>query len=59
MRARPAATWNAQDQTVRFGFAFIGVLLIAVNLRVSFVSVGPVLANISGDLDLTVLQQGS
>ena len=41
----PAATLNAQDRTVRFGFAFIGVLLIAVNLRVSFVSVGPVLAS--------------
>jgi CP family cyanate transporter-like MFS transporter len=58
MRARPAATRNAQDHTVRFGFAFIGVLLIAVNLRVSFVSVGPVLANISGDLDLTSAAAG-
>jgi CP family cyanate transporter-like MFS transporter len=58
MRARPATTPNAQDHTVRFGFAFIGVLLIAVNLRVSFVSVGPVLANISGDLDLTSAAAG-
>ncbi|TDK25177.1 MFS transporter [Arthrobacter crusticola] len=47
-----AAARNAPDRTARFGFAFIGVLLIAVNLRVSFVSVGPVLANISADLDL-------
>lgn len=49
----PAATRNASDRSVRFGFAFIGLLLLAVNLRVSFVSVGPVLANISGDLGLS------
>jgi CP family cyanate transporter-like MFS transporter len=49
----PAATRNAPDHAVRFGFAFIGLLLIAVNLRVSFVSVGPVLANISSDLQLS------
>ncbi|MET3952769.1 MFS transporter [Arthrobacter sp. UYEF36] len=49
----PAATRNAPDRTARIGFAFIGVLLIAVNLRVSFVSVGPVLANISSDLELS------
>ena len=54
----PAATRNAQDRTVRFGFAFIGVLLIAVNLRVSFVSVGPVLANISTDLGLSSAAAG-
>ncbi|MGP4030746.1 MFS transporter [Pseudarthrobacter sp. 1C304] len=54
----PAATLNAQDRTVRFGFAFIGVLLIAVNLRVSFVSVGPVLANISSDLGLSSAAAG-
>ncbi|TQJ33554.1 CynX/NimT family MFS transporter [Arthrobacter sp. SLBN-122] len=48
-----AATRNAPQRTLRFGFAFIGVLLIAVNLRVSFVSVGPVLANISSDLGLS------
>jgi CP family cyanate transporter-like MFS transporter len=52
-RMMPAATRNASDRPVRFGFAFIGLLLIAVNLRVSFVSVGPVLANISGDLELS------
>jgi CP family cyanate transporter-like MFS transporter len=51
-RTMPAVTRTAPDRTVRFGFAFIGVLLIAVNLRVSFVSVGPVLANISSDLEL-------
>jgi CP family cyanate transporter-like MFS transporter len=47
-----------RQRTARFGFAFIGVLLIAVNLRVSFVSVGPVLANISGDLELTSAAAG-
>ena len=54
----PSATRNAQDRTARFGFAFIGVLLIAVNLRVSFVSVGPVLANISSDLGLSSAAAG-
>lgn len=54
----PAATWNAPERTARFGFAFIGVLLIAVNLRVSFVSVGPVLANISRDLELSSAAAG-
>ncbi len=49
----PAATRNTPDHTVRIGFALVGVLLIAVNLRVSFVSVGPVLSNISGDLGLS------
>jgi CP family cyanate transporter-like MFS transporter len=54
----PAVTQNATDRTVRFGFAFIGLLLIAVNLRVSFVSVGPVLANISTDLGLSSAAAG-
>lgn len=54
----PAGTRNASNRTVRFGFAFVGVLLIAVNLRVSFVSVGPVLANISLDLDLSSAAAG-
>ncbi|MBJ2122621.1 MFS transporter [Arthrobacter sp. MSA 4-2] len=54
----PAAARNAPDRTARFGFAFIGVLLIAVNLRVSFVSVGPVLANISSDLELSSAAAG-
>ncbi len=58
MRAMPAATRTAQDRTVRLGFAFIGVLLIAVNLRVSFVSVGPVLSNISSDLGLSSAAAG-
>lgn len=54
----PAAARNAPDRTARIGFAFIGVLLIAVNLRVSFVSVGPVLANISSDLELSSAAAG-
>lgn len=52
------ATALKPERTARFGFAFIGVLLIAVNLRVSFVSVGPVLANISSDLELTSAAAG-
>ncbi|WP_255770804.1 MFS transporter [Pseudarthrobacter sulfonivorans] len=48
-----AATRNASERSVRLGFAFIGLLLIAINLRVSFVSVGPVLENISSDLQLS------
>ncbi len=54
----PTATRNAQGRTARIGVALIGVLLIAVNLRVSFVSVGPVLANISGDLGLSSAAAG-
>ncbi|MBD7994674.1 MFS transporter [Arthrobacter sp. Sa2CUA1] len=47
-----------RERTARFGFAFIGVLLIAANLRGSFVSVGPVLSNISEDLGLTTTAAG-
>ena len=54
----PAAPRNTPDRAARIGFAFIGVLLIAVNLRVSFVSVGPVLANISSDLGLSSAAAG-
>lgn len=54
----PAVTRNAPDRTARFGVAFIGVLLVAVNLRVSFVSVGPVLGNISSDLELSSAAAG-
>ncbi|MDJ0355443.1 MFS transporter [Paenarthrobacter sp. PH39-S1] len=51
----PSTTEGTQKagRSVRFGFAFIGVLLIAVNLRVSFVSVGPLLNDISTDLGLS------
>lgn len=54
----PAATRTAPDRTARFGVAFIGLLLIAVNLRVSFVSVGPVLGKISSDLELSSAAAG-
>lgn len=54
----PAATRTAPDRTARYGLAFVGVLLVAVNLRVSFVSVGPVLANISSDLELSSAAAG-
>lgn len=54
----PAATRTAPDRTARFGVAFIGLLLIAVNLRVSFVSVGPVLGNISSDLEFSSAAAG-
>ena len=35
--------------TARLGVAFLGILLIAVNMRVAFVSVGPVLSNIGAE----------
>lgn len=54
----PTVTRNPADRTTRIGVAFIGVLLIAVNLRVSFVSVGPVLGNISSDLGLSSAAAG-
>jgi CP family cyanate transporter-like MFS transporter len=54
----PAATRNAPDRAAGVGVAFIGLLLIAVNLRVSFVSVGPVLGNISSDLELSSAAAG-
>ncbi|MDQ0923864.1 cyanate permease [Pseudarthrobacter sp. W1I19] len=41
---------NMPERASMFGFVFIGVLHIAVKLRVPFDSVGPVLANISSDL---------
>lgn len=41
------------QRSARLGLAFIGVLLIAVNLRVSFVSVGPLLGGIRQDLGLS------
>ncbi|MHA7262859.1 MFS transporter [Arthrobacter sp. TMN-37] len=54
----PTTARHAPNRTARFGLAFIGVLLIAVNLRISFVSVGPVLANISADLQLSSAAAG-
>ncbi len=49
---------DTSKRTIRIGSAFLGVLLIAVNLRVSFVSVGPVLGNISDDLQLSSAAAG-
>lgn len=53
-----AGTRNAADRAARIGFAFVGLLLIAVNLRVSFVSVGPVLTSIGSDLELSSAAAG-
>ncbi|EMY33834.1 cyanate transporter [Arthrobacter crystallopoietes BAB-32] len=36
-------------RTARLGFVFLGIVLIAVNLRVAFVSVGPVLSDLSAE----------
>jgi CP family cyanate transporter-like MFS transporter len=45
-------------QRARLGLAFAGILLIAVNLRISFVSVGPVLGEIRHDLGLGAAAAG-
>ncbi|MEF3120412.1 MFS transporter [Kocuria flava] len=49
---------RTEDVGVRLGAGFLGVVLIAVNLRVGFVTVGPLLGEISGDLGLTAGQAG-
>ncbi len=43
---------------LRVGTGLLGILLIAVNLRVGFVTVGPLLEGISGDLGLSAGQAG-
>lgn len=43
---------------VRAGLALTGILLIGINLRVAFVSVGPLLADIGRELDFTSAQAG-
>lgn len=56
-----SATATAQvavDRPARLGVALIGVLLIAVNLRVSFVSVGPVLESLRAGLGLGAAAAG-
>lgn len=45
----PVAERAQTVRTARLGAAFLGVLLIAVNLRVAFVSVGPVLSDIGAE----------
>lgn len=54
----PVAERVASIRTARFGFALLGVLLIAVNLRVAFVTVGPLLTEISSDLRLSSSMAG-
>ncbi|MFI7480918.1 MFS transporter [Kocuria sp. M1R5S2] len=52
---------NASSATglrARLGFGFVGVVLIAVNLRVGFVTVGPLLEEISRDLGISAGQAG-
>ncbi|UPO76270.1 MFS transporter [Arthrobacter sp. Helios] len=46
------------NQPVRAGLALTGVLLIGINLRVAFVSVGPLLADIGRELEFTSAQAG-
>lgn len=53
-----AAAADGGVRRARLGLALLGVLLIAVNLRVGFVSVGPLLGSISTDLQLTSSQAG-
>jgi CP family cyanate transporter-like MFS transporter len=48
----------AAVRPARLGLAFVGILLIAVNLRVSFVSVGPLLGEIRDDLGLGAAAAG-
>ncbi|WP_026534998.1 CynX/NimT family MFS transporter [Arthrobacter sp. H14] len=54
----PVIEHAAPVRTVRFGLAFFGVLLIALNLRVAFVSVGPLLTEISSELQLSSSMAG-
>lgn len=54
----PVVERAAPVRGARFGFAFLGVLLIAVNLRVAFVTVGPLLTEISSDLRLSSSMAG-
>ncbi len=54
----PVSERAAPVRTARFSLAFLGVLLIAVNLRVAFVSVGPLLTEISSDLQLSSSMAG-
>lgn len=49
---------SATGRRARLGFGFLGVVLIAVNLRVGFVTVGPLLEEISRDLGISAGQAG-
>lgn len=46
----PVAEQVKAARTARFGFAMLGILLIAANLRVGFVSVGPLLGDLRAEL---------
>lgn len=46
------------DRGLRSGVGLLGILIIAANLRVSFVSVGPLLEDISNDVGLSGAQAG-
>ncbi|MGQ1838172.1 MFS transporter [Kocuria turfanensis] len=48
----------ATARRARLGLGFLGVLLIGVNLRVGFVTVGPLLEEISRDLGISAGQAG-
>lgn len=48
----------ARGQGVRAGVGLAGILLVAMNLRVGFTTVGPLLETINADLDLSPAQAG-
>ncbi|MEX5302604.1 MFS transporter [Kocuria sabuli] len=48
----------ATGRRTRLGLGFLGVVLIGVNLRVGFVTVGPLLEEISRDLGISAGQAG-
>lgn len=54
----PVMERSAPVRSARFGFAFLGVLIIAANLRAAFVTVGPLLTEISSDLRLSSSMAG-
>lgn len=49
---------SATGHRTRLGLGFLGVVLIGVNLRVGFVTVGPLLEEISRDLGISAGQAG-
>lgn len=53
-----SAVADRSRKPVRYGAALLGVLLIAANLRVGFVSVGPLLIDIGNDLDISPATAG-
>ncbi len=60
LQGRSVAVFSRTRRTppVRAGLALTGVLLIGVNLRVAFVSVGPLLADIGREFDFSSAQSG-